>query len=186
MTDDDYDWNDALDLILQDLESARGQPRQSVVVTALGQLDPLSAGFTRARDAFEPFLRRLFDLGVPFVTAAGNIGRDGSSAIDSIPQTLQDDANPIINVGAANFQGQRTGISKFGPKLSVYAPGEQVECKLRDEFQTGPCSGTSVGKSFFVNSYSILFVHTKLTRPSCPTSCRVNRHIPILRHQAMG
>lgn len=159
MRDSHVDWTEALTLIIEDIKAhqASNRYKRSVVSIAAGQTFISSTEGEFAASVFKPFLKELFNLGVPMVCAAGNIDKDGSSDIDSIPQALQDVDTPIINVGAADYDGHRTSKSKFGDKLTIYAPGKDVECQSKEQYVSISRPGTSLGKS--VSQYSPYKIH---------------------------
>lgn len=70
-------------------------------------------GYTRAeaqttQEAKEQtrWIKDLFRYGVPVVLSSGNEGDNGRRVIDHIPQVLETEDLPIINVGAATLEGK--------------------------------------------------------------------------------
>ena len=77
----------------------------------------LSLGFVNSCDqATAAALQSLYNAGITVVTAAGN---DSSLASVSYPGNCV----PTINVGAANFTGDRSDYSNFGSGVDISAPG---------------------------------------------------------------
>jgi hypothetical protein len=78
------------------------------------------------------WMTKIFDEGVPIVLASGNWGEQAQrDVIDLIPQVLEKEDFPIINVGATTLEGkawpktQGQG-SQDGTQLTIYAVGENV------------------------------------------------------------
>jgi hypothetical protein len=99
------------------------------------------------QDIFEPGLKELLSLGVPIVCAAGNAAqKQGRQNIDTAPAVYQDQDTPLINVGAANFDGDSWEGSQYGKQLTLYAPGVQVAVQSvngeQPVFRTGTSAGT--------------------------------------------
>ena len=76
-------------------------------------------GFTRAEAETELIANQqtrwmvgLFKYGIPIVLASGNEGENGRQAIDQIPQVLETDDFPVINVGAATHEGKAAPFSQ--------------------------------------------------------------------------
>ncbi|OCK74996.1 subtilisin-like protein [Lepidopterella palustris CBS 459.81] len=71
------------------------------------------------------------DQGIPVVIAAGNEGTNRPE-IDMIPMKLDGGILQLINVGAANWEGDKRPASHAGPKVTVYAPGTGVPTMKKD------------------------------------------------------
>lgn len=130
---------------------SKGRQKNSVVILSAGMetsltRDQLSTDATYLIEYYSP-VRRLLDLGVPLICASGNFAdQPGRQDIDSLPQLYQGDDLPIINVGAAGYDGQRWYKSQGGPVLTLYAPGVDVLTMSKVEQQHVRNSGTSLGK----------------------------------------
>lgn len=113
-------------------------------------------GWTR-EDAFRSFagkdfkdpVSRLSQYGIPVVLASGNYGdQDKRDIIDMIPQVMEGEDFPVINVGAAtlegkawsNTQGQGT---QDGTQLTIYAVGVDVQVHNHIDGKETIDSGTS-------------------------------------------
>jgi hypothetical protein len=95
-------------------------------------------------------MKLVFSLGVPIVLASGNNGdQDKRDVIDTIPQVLEKDDFPIINVGAATLEGkawpktQGPG-TQDGTQLTIYAVGEDVQVHNHIDGKEESDSGTSL------------------------------------------
>jgi hypothetical protein len=148
---EDDDMQPAFDLILDDINANPGRAQHSVVLIAKGTTD--SWTYQRAmnddwkKSDWLSGIKKLQDLGVPFICAAGNYGEDPMRpSIDTIPAVFQDDDTPIIVVGAADYEGARVPSSQLGPQLTVYAPGKEVLGQRREFKGEGTFTGTSMGK----------------------------------------
>jgi hypothetical protein len=144
----------ALALVLRDIRDHPGRERRSVVLTATGSQDPLTYEDAKKDRRFQKWfvegIKELHDLGVPFVCAAGNNANGAQRQnIDTAPAVFGDNDIPIIVVGAANYKGERVGMSQRGNQLTIYAPGQDVLVQTREDFngnKDAPMTGTSVGK----------------------------------------
>jgi hypothetical protein len=137
-------------------------------------------------------MKHLLGLGIPIVCAAGNNVpfQENRKKIDSRPQLFQDSTFPIINVGAADFQGKRLSMSRYNDEPMIYAPGDRVQAQSRDggALSITP-SGTSIGKW----DCSAFFLQTDHIGPdSHPHSCTPgrgpHRYLPFsrLREEKLG
>lgn len=149
------EFEEALELILDDLEQNPDRKKKSVVVASLtfdGDWEP---------DLIEDVslnLRKLFDDDVPFVCIAGNEAEDpGRESVDEYPALLEGPDLPLLVVGSANSTGERSQFSQGGPHVSIYAMGEDITClpaqaggDLIDD------SGTSFGMCQWFSCCSIM------------------------------
>jgi hypothetical protein len=124
-----------------------------VVVNARGSIDTWT--YEKAMSDYwanEDWLngiKKIQNLGVPFLCAAGNAGQDPNRlTIDTLPAVLQDKDTPIIVVGAADYEGARVPMSQLGSQLRIYAPGKEVLFQTRERGGESQNTGTSVGKKF--------------------------------------
>jgi Subtilase family len=141
----------AVDKVRYDVK-AKNRGGKSVVTMSFGagKLDPtkdldpqLSPGMRVLREA----LRKLMAEDVVVVCTAGNNGKvAGRQQIDRVPALFAsaDDSMPIIVVGAAAKDGSPWPGSQVGPKLSVWAPGVNIQTPEKQGGSTF-VSGTSVG-----------------------------------------
>lgn len=153
MSLDFEDITNSFKLVLQDLKANPDHARQSVVVVARGWQEDGKKTYADVikDDVFVNLhagsLRQILGLGVPVVCAAGNYAeQQGRQDIDTLPMLFQYDATPLINVGAANYDGSRRAASQGGSQLTLYAPGQDVEVPQRIDFQSQLESGTSMGE----------------------------------------
>jgi hypothetical protein len=132
------EFNNAMELIIKDVTTTHPERQgRSVVVTSKSfgkttyrQTQDLQV----LREWFGEPITELFKLGVPSIYAAGNAARDQNRQhIDTLPGVVQDANIPIINVGSATFDGERFVSSQACTQLTIYAPGENVDCQLRDD-----------------------------------------------------
>lgn len=145
------DFQDAFELVIQDLKAHPGRAHQSVILITLGSEEPTnyrdSKGDPIARMIFENPIKELLGLGVPIICAAGNEGdKPNRHNIDARPAVYQDEDIPLINVGAANYKGERLSMSQYGSQLTVYAPGFSVEAQSASDLETITATGTSIGE----------------------------------------
>lgn len=94
-------------------------------------------------------LENLFNYGVPVVFSSGNEGDKGRQVIDHIPQVLETDDFPIINVGAATPEGKAASFSQGqgsqgGTQLTIYGVGVAVEVHDDVDGRATRDSGTSL------------------------------------------
>jgi hypothetical protein len=147
------EFNNAMELIIEDLKTTDPERQsRSVVVTSkyFGKATYELTKLQVLRDWFGDIIAELFELGVPLLYSAGNAGRDKTRKhIDTLPGVVQDADHPIINVGSATSNGERYESSQYGPQLTIYAPGDGVDCQYRDDKDSHPRIGTSFGKSVF-------------------------------------
>jgi hypothetical protein len=131
---------------------------------------------------FERPIKRLMEIGVPFVCAAGNHGDEPNRQnIDTVPGVLQDSETPIIVVGSAEYDGTRSDFSQGGDQLTIYAPGREVVVQSMTDFQSSIKSGTSYGKFSKRNLALNGVVKTCADLlNSCTTSGRPHCNIPGL------
>jgi subtilisin family serine protease len=95
-------------------------------------------------------MQRLLSEGVPIVLSSGNYAdQAGRDVIDMMPQVLEKDSFPIINVGAATIEGrpwpktQGQG-SQDGTQLTIYAVGVDVKVHNHINGEDITDSGTSL------------------------------------------
>jgi hypothetical protein len=137
-------------LVLRDIKSNEGRASRSVVTTSLALGEGMTSEQAKSemnQKLYGNDLRKLSNLGVPFVAASGNEGRDPNrNLVDQVPMVFQDDDIPLIIVGASDYDGKRADYSQTGPLVTVYAPGSEVDCQTKVDGQHGVASGTSLGK----------------------------------------
>ena len=100
------------------------------------------------KDFIDP-INRLFSYGIPVVLASGNYAKQAKrDVIDMIPQVMEGDDFPIINVGAATLEGkagpdtQGQG-TQDGTQLTIYAVGVDVQVHNDEDGEDMTDSGTS-------------------------------------------
>lgn len=145
-----------MDMVLEDLEANPDRQHRSVITFASGwQISKYDANtyeklknIEELQTTFGKTLRKVLNLGVPFVCAAGNYRQEpGRDNIDTMPALFQDEDTPLINVGAADYEGKRARMSQGGNQLTIYAPGVDIAVPQKEDFQEGIASGTSLGQS---------------------------------------
>jgi hypothetical protein len=144
------DYWSALGLIVEDIRAHPGRELQSVVQTSVqfeeGLTHEIISEDSDWQDYLDP-IQDLLSLGVPFICSAGNEARTTNrETIDTFPPAAQDSDTPIIVVGAATYAGDRGGFSQYGPQVTIYGPGVDVECQTKDDKKSHTDSGTSLGK----------------------------------------
>jgi subtilisin family serine protease len=94
---------------------------------------------------FGKTMNAIFRLGVPIVLASGNEGDNDRTSIDHIPQVLEKDEFPVINVGSATLDGKAASSSQGqgGTQLTIYAVGDKVDVHNQTDGQKTQDSGTS-------------------------------------------
>ena len=99
----------------------------------------------------------VFRAGIPIVLGSGNSAAPPESRpnVDGVPQVLEWDDFPIINVGACDAEGlhkwdgsqgqgtQKRGENEVGTQLTVFAVGEDVTCQTHVDGTSFQNSGTS-------------------------------------------
>jgi hypothetical protein len=140
----------ALKLVVQDIEAHPERASKSVVLITWGSKQIWTYASVKAdetsKENYEHAIKEVLDLGVPIVCASGNEAETvGRTDIDSLPAVYQDRDTPLINIGAATYEGDRLGMSQYGNQLTMYAPGYQVAVQGVNGFDTIYRSGTSVG-----------------------------------------
>jgi hypothetical protein len=144
------DYLAALEMIVNDIEAHPGRELHSVPMTSVNLGSYLTTDIIN-KDEFwwgllEP-IKTLLNLGVPFVCTAGNKATfPNRQMIDEFPPAAQDPGTPLINVGAAKYDGERLDISQYGNQLTIYAPGDDVEYQTKRDGKSGKDFGTSIGK----------------------------------------
>jgi hypothetical protein len=163
------DMEEALELIVKNIRENPGRAERSVILITEGWGRTTYAearGDTVYQDLWEKNIRDVFNLGVPLVLAAGNnLAPRGENrkTIDTRPQVYQDQSTPIINVGAADFDGKRVDMSRYNDQPMIYAPGKNVRSLTKSGFsQVADVTGTSYGRFTFLSSLSL--VKQALTR----------------------
>jgi hypothetical protein len=121
-------------------------------------------GFTEADAENEPLatgrrtsMLKVLKLGVPIVLSAGNKAKKDSGRndgkkredIDTIPQVLEKDTFPVINVGAASLVGKAMDFSQGkgtgqGTHLTIYGVGDKVDVHDHNDGKGTTSSGTSI------------------------------------------
>jgi hypothetical protein len=145
------DMDEALQFILADIKANPGREKRSVVLTTEGNQYATTYAEAKADAEFQQWyarpIRAIQALGVPVVCAAGNYAKDSSrQMIDTVPAVLADDDTPLIVVGGATYDGDRYIESQYGPQITVYAPGENIEVQNEKDFEKTVMTGTSAGK----------------------------------------
>jgi hypothetical protein len=138
----------AFDLIFANIQAHPERAHQSVVLIASGSEDAYSYAIAKAdetiRSIYEGGIQQILGLGIPIVCAAGNNAeKPGRQNIDTLPSVLQDENTPLINVGAADYEGNRILMSQHGSQLTVYAPGYLVESQSPVDLSPIVSTGTS-------------------------------------------
>lgn len=91
--------------------------------------------------------RYIMEDGIPIVYSAGNAATDPAYRdIDDLPKVLEDDAHPLIIVGAAQEDGKRATFSQGGRHLTTYAIGANIEVATKEDGVHVIVGGTSIGK----------------------------------------
>jgi hypothetical protein len=180
------DFGVGMELIRAHIAEEAGRELMSVVLITSGLLEQtLQEAKTdpNLQDTFEKPMLALLDMGVPIVTAAGNVDKDiPTSFINALPQLLQHKEDlPIINVGNADYEGKRKASSLYFSadidEQLIYAPGTEVPTLNKDGFQAVPATGTSFCKGVFK-----LIVVVPTDSSSCSPGCR--SHCDVFRPRA--
>jgi hypothetical protein len=150
------DFSVGLELIRAHISETSGQEHRSVVLITSGNGPYTQTQVDSDRIVYAIYkrpIKTLLDLGVPIVVAAGNVNPEfpDEKIINTLPQMLQHkDDMPIINVGAANYEGKRHTTSRyFAPDNKeplIYAPGYNVKSLPQEGFKFVEDSGTSFGQ----------------------------------------
>jgi hypothetical protein len=99
---------------------------------------------------FAAQFKQLWERGIPIVLSSGNFGEQAKrDVIDMIPQVMEKDDFPVINVGAATLEGrpwsrtQGQG-SQDGTQLTIYGVGVDVAVHTSKDGEAVIRSGTSL------------------------------------------
>ncbi|KAF2105862.1 peptidase S8/S53 domain-containing protein [Lophiotrema nucula] len=145
----------AWQLIFDDLKAHPDRAKKSVIVSCVRQGAGLGSEMARSQPRGQRLLeafRKIHDLGVPIVFAAGNarvpdprnpgkaLSRDG---VDMIPYTLEGQDCPLIVVGAASRDGTLWPEGQRGPHVTIFAPGEKIATHDKNKGSTVTADGTS-------------------------------------------
>lgn len=139
-------------LILKHISDNPGHEKCSVVLQTSGTAPVYTRAEAMADETLQPaeeLLRKILDKGIPVVLAAGNNDPydENKKIINSAPQVYQDDEDfPLINVGAADFEGKRVRSSRYGDQLTIYAPGKDVASLPKEGLVSKSMTGTSIGE----------------------------------------
>jgi hypothetical protein len=178
------DFNQGLELILENLLAKTERQSKSVVISSLGFGEGKDPKTDDDNATMKRLLKKLFDLGVPFVTSSGNLGNLKPN-IHRLPKILEGPDVPIINVGAVTNFRELAFYSQGGTQLTVHAPGGLDTFKLTGQSKDSGIprddSGTSFGKSLH---YPITWQLTN--NFSCTPCCWSYRNVHGLRLRAMG
>lgn len=139
------------ELIVNNIKAHPDRAHSSVVLITYGTEKPITQEYLAGKyvqDAYLPPLQELLGLGVPVVCAAGNYALEPGNRknIDTIPPLLQSEDTPLINVGAADYEGNLVPKSQDGSQVTIYAPGRDVEAQSIHDELGQVTSGTSVGR----------------------------------------
>lgn len=179
-TDAVIDFVPAMEQILEDI-TTKGRAQKSVVIYTGGWTVSWIDDYEDLKDdiyhqrSYGDIVRQLLAEGVPVVCASGNDGAlKGRENIDTLPALFQDDGTPLINVGAADYAGQRWFASQGGSQLTIYAPGVDITIPQNVDRQSRTDSGTSLGQWHCgIQSHKLL---TKPLQPQ-PKSVASSQHI---------
>jgi hypothetical protein len=141
-----------LQMVVDDLKNNPGRKARSVVVMSQHlPVDGLTYEKAKADFFYEAFyltpMQQLSEMGVPWVLASGNDAVElGNPIQNGLPQVFQDDDNPLIIVGAAEYDGKRAAFSQLGRLSTLYAPGVGVDCQMKADKTHQLRDGTSYGR----------------------------------------
>ena len=134
----DVQW--AFDEVYDDILTRQETSKQPIVVIgAFGSTEELSVS---PWPDIKRSMTEIFALGAAIVVSSGNhAGR--SPNVDEIPALWAngDPSFPLIVAGAVNNKGNTWPFSQGGNRLTVWAPGDQVQCA--DRAGSRLASGTS-------------------------------------------
>lgn len=141
-------------MVLKDIEDNKRQKKSVILMAGGWQEEGTDTGTYEKlknskvmHDWYGNGLRAILNIGVPIVCAAGNYAnQQGRENIDTVPPLFQDEDTPLINVGAADYEGKRLAMSQGGNQVTIYAPGLDIVIPRKNDFETELQSGTSVGE----------------------------------------
>jgi subtilisin family serine protease len=136
------DFIEGLDLAVEDLASKSDRHSKTVIISSLGLSNQAADA-----DLMVPLFKRLFDMGIPFVSSAGNLG-ELIPEINKLPKTLEGPDMPIIVVGAADNNRNKAPYSQIGPHLTLYAPGGLKGFQLQGQSKENKVERSDSGTSF--------------------------------------
>ncbi|KAB5511255.1 hypothetical protein GE09DRAFT_1165447 [Coniochaeta sp. 2T2.1] len=101
---------------------------------------------------------KVMNLDVPIVCAAGNHARSPHRKdIDTLPASLAGKYNPIIVVGSADINGERSDFSQYNDdKISTHALGEDNTCFAESDTPTSGNTGTSSAAALVAGQIAVL------------------------------
>jgi subtilisin family serine protease len=140
-----YDFIEGLQRIIDNLNKNPNRQPKAIVTCSLGFKMWMTHDLAKSDpDAMviRPLLEALFEMGVPFISSAGNYARI-NTVIDRLPKVLEDPYTPIINVGAVDKDGRKITESQDGPQLTISGPGFEVNGQTKDDGIEGTPKGTS-------------------------------------------
>lgn len=141
---DQNEVEEALELILQDIDNHPERRKRSVVSMSLSMGTEWS---DEDINAFKDLAHRLIDKDIPFVCIAGNIEEGPPQPeIDEYPQLLQGADLPVIVVASVDSTGSLSEFSKTGPQVTIHAVGQDVKCLGKEDDDILVKNGTSYGK----------------------------------------
>jgi hypothetical protein len=146
----------ALEAVTTHLESRPERHSKSVVTCSHGWkigMDHKKAETDPAAINMRVYLDRLFEMGVPFISSSGNLGRLFKT-IDKLPKVLEDPDTPIINVGAVDADGSTPIFSQTGPQLTISAPGVGIAGQKKEDGKEGIEEGTSHCELFILPAHN--------------------------------
>ena len=117
----------AFDAILADM---RGDPNPQGAVIIFSLLS--NQNFVPAdHEPIRQTMLKIFNLGGVITVPSGNNADRGRPYVDAVPALWESPTFPLIVVGAVGVTYQRASFSQWPNHVTIYAPGDQIQCAMR-------------------------------------------------------
>jgi cerevisin len=143
-----HEFTRALQLVAFDIRLRNSRVKKSVVTCSILWDNPTQPDTENIKQLNElkKAIKDLFNLDVPVFFPAGNFAEDPARAnVDTLPALWAESNFPLVVVGSTSKNGRKSAFSQGGPKVTVYAMGEDNACVNKESFYPDiKIGGTSV------------------------------------------
>lgn len=141
-----------------------GFPRPDIISMSLGAKNPLEKAYF--------WIKKLHEINIPLVCAAGNSGRSGTRGLD-YPAVYKE----TIAIGAFDENGNIPDFSSFGEDIDFVAPGVSIYSTIpKNSYAIN--SGTSFSCPFFTGIIALLLSkHKKQELKTGKNDCKTIEEI---------